>query len=298
MIQTTVYNTVPMDPSPTHRARSLRVEAIVLRHSDWGEADRMLTLFTLELGKVRALAKGARRPRSRKAGHLEPFTRVSLQLARGRDILLVTQADTQAAYSYLREDLMLTTYAAYVVELLDRFTYEEGENRALYRLLADTLDRLNRQDVIPSVKLTDMLESLDRQDGMPESAYPPELVVRYYEMRLLDFVGFRPQLFHCANCEKEIQAEDQFFSAEAGGVLCPKCGASAAGARPVTLDALRYMRHFQRSSFSEAARAQPATITFREMESLMQFYLTYLLERGLNTPAFLRRLRQEKAGNL
>ena len=268
-----------MEISPTHRARSLRVEAIVLRHSDWGEADRMLTLFTLEMGKMRALAKGARKPRSRKAGHLEPFTRVSLQLARGRDILLVTQADTLAAYSDLRDDLMRTTYAAYTVELLDRFTYEEGENRPLYRLLADTLDRLNRSD------------------ASAENYPPPDLVVRYYEMRLLDLVGFRPQLFQCANCGKDIQAEDQYFSAEAGGVLCPKCGLPAAGARPVSLEALRYMRHFQRSSFNEAARAQPATITFREMESLMQFYLTYLLERGLNTPAFLRRLRQENAGN-
>lgn len=260
---------------PPHRARSFRVEAVVLRHSDWGEADRLLTLFTLELGKVRALAKGARKPRSRKAGHLEPFTRANLLLARGRDILLVTQADTVAAYSALREDLMLTTYAAYVVELLDRFTYEEGENRALYRLLADTLRRLD------------------------ENA-PADLVARYYEMRLLDLVGFRPQLFHCANCSAEIQAEDQFFSAEAGGALCPKCGrapgaAMAAAARPVSLEALKYMRHFQRSSYQEAARAQPSWIITREIESLMQYYLTYLLERGLNTPAFLRRLRQDKS---
>lgn len=245
----------------------------MLRHSDWSEADRLLTLFTLELGKVRALAKGARKPRSRKAGHLEPFTRASLLLARGRDILLVTQADTLAAYSALREDLLRTTYAAYVVELLDRFTYEEGENRALYRLLADTLGRLD------------------------ENA-PAELAARYYEMRLLDLVGFRPQLFRCAGCGAEIQAEDQYFSAQAGGVLCPKCGRApgsemAAAARPVSMAALKYLRHFQRSSFVEAARAQPSTLAYREIEGLMQYYLTYLLERGLNTPAFLRRLRQE-----
>ena len=63
------------------------------------------------------------------------------------------------------------------------------------------------------------------------------------------------------------------------------------------MPALKFMRHFQRSSFAEASRARPATITGREIESLMQYYLTYLLERGLNSPAFLRRLRQDKAGN-
>lgn len=236
----------------------------------------MLILFTLELGKQRALAKGVRKPRSRKAGHLEPFTRTSLLLARGRDILLVTQADTLEAYTSLRDDLMLTTYAAYTIELIDRFTYEEGENHALYRLLTDTLERLNKSAI------------------SPENSPPPDLAVRYFELRLLDLTGFRPQLFNCANCGREIQAEDQFFSAEAGGVLCPNCGNPAA-ARPISLDALRYMRHFQRSSFSVASQAHPTTITFREIESLMQFYLTYLLERGLNTPAFLRRLRQESA---
>ena len=75
-------------------AHSFRVEAVVLRHSDWGEADRILTLYTRERGKVRAIAKGARKIRSRKAGHLEPFTRVTLQLAKGHDLLIVTQADT------------------------------------------------------------------------------------------------------------------------------------------------------------------------------------------------------------
>src|SRR5512135_827009 len=128
-----------------NRERSVRVEAVVLRHSDWGEADRLLWLYTRELGKVRAVAKGVRKPRSRKAGHLEPFTRVSLQLARGRDLLIITQAEMSEAFSSLRDDLLLATYAAYVVELLDRFTYEEGENRELFRLLSDTLSRLALQ---------------------------------------------------------------------------------------------------------------------------------------------------------
>jgi DNA repair protein RecO (recombination protein O) len=202
-----------------------------------------------------------------------------LQLARGREILLVTQADTLEAYPVLRDDLMLTTYAAYVIELLDRFTYEEGENRALYKLLVGTLARLGSRDAPAG------------------HAYNPDMVVRYYEMRLLDLLGFRPQLFQCTGCGAEIQPQDQFFSAEAGGVLCPNCGPRHAGARHISLLALKYLRHFQRSSFSEAARAQPNAVTNREIETLMQYYLTYLLERGLNTPAFLRRLRQEKAGH-
>jgi DNA repair protein RecO (recombination protein O) len=249
------------------RERSVRVEAIVLRHNDWGEADRLLGLFTREMGKLRAIAKGVRKPRSRKAGHLEPFTRVSLLLAKGRDMWIVTQAETVDAYLYLREDLERVGYAAYAVELLDRFTYEEGENPAMYRLLADTLARLDTES-------------------------DPELPIHYYEIRLLDLLGFRPQLFTCTSCGKETQPQDQYFSASLGGVLCPLCGAATAGAHPISMAALKYLRHFQRSTYPEAARARPGLDVEREIERLMGHYLTYLLERGLNSPAFLRRVRQ------
>jgi DNA repair protein RecO (recombination protein O) len=78
--------------------RSFRVEAVVLRHANWGEADRILTLYTREQGKLRAVAKGARKIRSRKAGHLEPFTHITLQLAKSRDIPIVTQVETLDPY--------------------------------------------------------------------------------------------------------------------------------------------------------------------------------------------------------
>src|SRR5512135_3085459 len=122
---------------------SFRVDAVILRHSDYGEADRLLTVYSAQLGKTRALVKGARKITSRKAGHLEPFTHVRLQLAKGRDLPLVTQADTVDAYLPLRENLVLTSQASYVIELLDRFTYEDGsENSAIFRLLTETLERL------------------------------------------------------------------------------------------------------------------------------------------------------------
>lgn len=256
------------NPHMPSRERSVRVEAVVLRHSDWGEADRLVGLFTRQLGKIRAIAKGVRKMHSRKAGHLEPFTHTSLLLARGRDMFIITQAETIQAHTRLREDLLLVGYASYVIELLDRFTYEEGENRAMYRLLVDTLGRLSTE--------ADTL-----------------LAVRYYEIRLLDLLGFRPQLFTCAHCGKEIIPEDQYFSAQEGGVLCPDCGRGTQGAHPISMLALKYLRHMQRSSYAEAARAQITPQTNREMEVLVQHYLTYLLERGLNTPLFIQRIKRD-----
>jgi DNA repair protein RecO (recombination protein O) len=249
--------------------RSFRVTAIVLRHADWGEADRLLTLFTRETGKLRAVAKGARKARSRKAGHLEPFTHVRLQLAKGRDLPIVTQADTVDAYIPIRDDLIKTGYAAYAAELLDRFTYEdETESSIPFRLLTETLGRISQE-----------------RDAW--------LAVRYYEMRLLDYLGFRPQLFKCANCEEDIEPADQYFSPLAGGVICPRCGGGLPGLWSISVYALKYLRHFQRSSYAEASRAHPTADVKRELETLMQGFFTYLLERELNTPGFMKQIRSE-----
>jgi len=247
-------------------SRSFRVEAVVLRHADWGEADRLLTLYTRERGKVRAIAKGARKIRSRKAGHLEPFTRVTLQLARGHDLLIVTQADTLDAYLPIHENLVKTSHASYVVELLDRFTYEDDtENTSIFRLLTEALTRLGKEA-------------------------DPWLASRYYEVRLLDLLGYRPHLFTCAKCGREIKAENQFFSAAQGGVLCPTCGTGMPGVWSVSVEALKYLRHFQRSSYSDAQRARPAAEVQDEVEALLQRYVTYLLERALNSPDFIRQI--------
>src|SRR4030067_583093 len=221
-------------PVDRYRQRLFRVEAIVLRDEDGGEADRLLGLSTAEAGKLRAIAKGARKPRSRKAGHLEPFTRVSLQVARGRDLPIITQAETLEAYLPLRDDLLRTTYAAYAVELLDRFTYEEGEPQGLYRLLTEPRERLCQPGEY-------------------------DFTTRFYEMRLLDLVGFRPQLFACTSCGNEIQAEDQYFSSGLGGGACPSCGPRSEDAYPVSMQVLKFLRHYQRSIYAEAPRPHPTS---------------------------------------
>lgn len=248
-------------------ARTQRIEAIILKHSDFGEADRLLTLFSREEGKLRALAKGARKPGSRKGGHLEPFSRANLLLGKGRDLAVVEQAEAIELNSALSQDLVALGYASYVVELLDKFSADHDENRGVYRLLRDTLARL-------------------------ASGEEMQLAVRFYEIKLLEQVGFRPELQHCLNCGKKIQPEDQYFSFEQGGVLCPDCGPQNRAAQRISLPALKLLRHLQRSEYAEAQRAKPEPHVQLELESLMNLYVTYLLERNLNTPRFLRRVRR------
>ena len=253
----------------TRESRTYRAQAIVLGHFEYGEADRILKLYTLEKGKLSAIAKGVRRISSRKAGHLEPFTHVSLFLAKGRNLDIITQAEALNPMIGLREDLQLMAQASYVVEVLDRFTYEEGQNLGLFRLLLQTLRRLETQ---PNV----------------------DTVIRYYEMRLLELLGYRPQLFECIDCGEAICAQDQFFSPLGGGVACPKCGPARGEAWPVKKDVLRYLRHFQRSDWGSIASVVIPESILREVTALTEAYVTYLLESKLNTPEFLRKVRGEQ----
>lgn len=251
--------------------RSFRVDSIVLKHQDYGEADRLLTIYTRQKGKLKTIAKGVRKVRSQKGGHLEPFTHASLLLATGRTWHIVSQAEAQEMFPNLTKDLEILGYASYLVELVDRFTFEEEENPPIFNLLRNSLARLDTGDP------------------------PAPLVVRYFEIRLLDLLGFRPELKNCVVTGNEIQPENQYFSAALGGVVSSQAGRTLTGAVPVSMSALKYLRHFQRSSFDQAAVAKPPDQVYQELEILMQYYLTYILERGLNTPGFLRRIRRDAA---
>jgi DNA repair protein RecO (recombination protein O) len=255
----------------TRESRTYQTQAIVLGHFEYGEADRILKLFTLERGKISAIAKGVRKISSRKAGHLEPFTHVQLFLAKGRDLDIITQAEALKTMAGLRADLQRMSLASYVVEVLDRFTYEEGPNPGLYRLLSQTLQRL------------EVLENMTT-------------AVRYYEIRLLDLLGYRPQLFDCIDCGTAIQAQDQFFSPLGGGVACPACGRGRAEAWPIGTDVLRYLRHFQRSDWQAVAPVVIPEPINHGIASLAEAYFTYLLETQLNTPKFMRKIQGLNGG--
>jgi len=256
--------------------RLYRTEAIILRHADLGEADRLLTIFTPARGKLRVVAKGARKPASRKGGHVELFTRSTLLVARARNLDIVSQAETVEAYRALREDLLRSTYAHYIVELLDRFTSDEQESAELYDLLADTLSRL-----------------CDAED--------PALLARFYELRLLTLAGYQPRLFDCARCGqtlREIESESPpyGFDCGRGGVLCDECAPHSREALPLSLAALKVLRHAARVEWPAFAALKLRLLVAREVEQTMQRYITYILERNLKSVEFLRTLRLESAG--
>ena len=249
------------------RARAIRTETIVLRQQVFGEADRLLTLLTPDRGKLRAIAKGVRRPSSRKGGHLDLFMRSDVVLALGRNLDIITQAQTLESYLALRDDLLRSTYASYCVELVDSFTPEGETNHELYWLLADTLSHLSGSNNL-------------------------SLITRYYELHLLELAGFRPELERCLGQGECVQPEDQYFDPLVGGVLCPRCGSQRKGAWPISMDALRLMRFMQRSPYGAVANLRVRRNVVTELERTHLRYITMQLERQLKSVDFLERVRR------
>lgn len=253
----------------SNRERSIRTEAIILRRRDFGEADRILVLFSRKLGRISGIAKGSRKPSSKLSGHLELFGRGSFLVSRGRNLHLITQAETIESYQNLRDNLVGIGLGSYVVELVDAFTYEEGSNLKLYDLVLATLESLNR-------------------------GADPAIVVRYYELHLLDLVGFRPEFFNCVECGQKITEQNQFLSGDLGGVVCPECvsGVSQAAVRPISARILKYLRHFQRSSLQSLLELTIPADILQGLEQNIRYYLTHVLEGQLNSPDFLNRMKE------
>jgi len=247
------------------RARLYKTEAIVLRSMDLGEADRVLTVLTPRLGKLRIIAKGIRRPRSRLGGGLEPFSDVHLVLAIGRTFDVVTQVALEDPHLGLRNDLHSTAGAWYLVELADRFCEGSADSHDAFVLLAQGLAAL---------------------DAAPEEV-SRELIARWFELHLLEAMGFRPELGQCLECGAEIGPAGNAFSAVAGGVLGPECVHTALNARPIDADALKVLRHLQRTSLADVLRLRLPGATHREVERLLHATVSAILERELRSREFL-----------
>lgn len=249
--------------------RAFRSHVLILRRRDFGEADRILTVLTPGHGRRDVIAKGARKPISQRTGHVELYTLAEMQIGVGRDLDIATQATLINPWLPLRENLQRGAYAGYAAELLIRFTGDAGdEPAALFELLQMTFEALSNDA-------------------------DPRLAIRYYEIRLLEIVGFRPQLQNCVITREPIEPQDQYFSYEGGGAVCPAAARGGGGALvPLSLDALKVLRYIQRTPYDEVKILKVGASLHAELERVIQGYIVYLLERRLESVDFIRRVRE------
>ncbi|MBI2846922.1 MAG: DNA repair protein RecO [Chloroflexi bacterium] len=250
------------------KPRTYKTKAIILKQVPLGEADKILTLYTPYMGKLRAVAKGVRKPRSKLSGHVEPLTHAALMLAQGRNLDIVTQSQTIDSFIYLRQDLHLTSSAIYLAELTDCFTVENEEDPTLFQLLLHSLHRLS--------------------EGMCS-----ETILRLYEIRLLENLGYRPEIRKCVYCGT-LTPSPCYFSPSGGGLLCLKCRHKESLAHPISPDALKIMQILQETNPYTHEELQFPKGVARELEHILRSYISYLLERQLKSTSFLDILKQSE----
>lgn len=229
----------------------------MLRTLDLGEADRVLTLLTRHFGKIRVIAKGIRRPTSRLSGHAEPLAHATFQLARGRELDILTGAESRSTYRYLREDLGRIAAGWYLAELADRFTADHAPAAPAFDLLETALRHL-------------------------DAGHPTGLVMRWWDLHLLDRTGFRPQLGACARCSGELREIANGWSALEGGVVCDTCiDHSTVGMPALSVRALKSLRYLLVSDFAAAAMLRVDAALERELERHLRSFLQYVLDRDI-----------------
>ncbi len=248
--------------------RTYHCEALTLKQAPFGEADLLVTLFSRERGKLRAVAKGARRSNSKLVGHLEPITHLRLALNRGRNLDYVTQAQVIDSFPAVKNDLQAIARGFYVAELVDGFASEAHQNLPLYDLALAALGRV-------------------AQDSNPD------LVLRAFELGLLRVSGFMPELYRCVECGEGLVPERHRFSIDLGGVLCLECRPPSAQIRPLTLRALKVLRLLDRTSLADLHPLQIDDALARELKTLLESAVEFWLDKRVMSQSVLDQVAME-----
>ncbi|GFE57648.1 DNA repair protein RecO [Geobacter sp. AOG1] len=247
--------------------RTTECESIILGATDYGEADRLVTFFCHEHGKLRGVARGAKRSRQRFGGALEPFARLHLQVSLKEGLVRIQGADILTVFPGIRTDLGRIGCAGYACELVDRLLPEGGANPRLFRLLAAFLEFLDHSPYAESAR-------------------------RFFEINLLNILGYRPALEHCAGCGAGLAGLERLgFSATAGGILCRNCGT---GSMPVTAATVTLLHRCLSTGRFGAVDFPPSALA--EAGKLLDASIAIHLSRPLNSLVFLCELKEQAPG--
>ena len=242
--------------------KSFRSQGIVLESKPLGEADLMVTLLTSDEGKLRAVARGARKTTSKLVGHLEPLNRVDMSVARGKEFQYVSQAQVLENFLPLKTGLGGVTRGLYMAELASWYAVEEAPGSRIHDLLLDGLRFL------PECK-------------------NPDIVLRCFEMQMLKVSGFMPELYCCVDCGEELSPQGHQFSPALGGTLCDRCRPSGVAVRPMSLDALKVLRFLANTTMPEADRLRLENELAEEVSRLLSLLLSYWPDHEIRSRRFM-----------
>jgi len=248
----------------------LKTEAVVLRMQEYGESSKILTLYTRDYGRLKVLAKGARRLKSRFGGVLDLINYITIVFYQKetRDLQLLSQADLVRPFLHLREDLHRLALASALVELIDRTESGQMPNPRLFKLLVGCLI------------------------GIDESGNA-EVYFDYFTLHFLGFAGFRPRLRRCLHCGQKPKGYVVNFQFRRGGYFCENCSSNnQEGGLQVSVATIHSLLALRDAKFTTVGQFSFSQTIQREIEALFLYFLRYHVEGFRNSTSleFLQRL--------
>ncbi len=247
-----------------------KTEAIILNSYDFGESDRIIAFYTPGHGKIKGIAKGARRSRKRFVGNLDVLSHVTLIFFRTEKSELVRVEDAALIEGFpgLKSDIDRLSQACYLLELVSEMTREGQVMPRVFEILLDFIRML-------------------------DSGHDPGVIIRFFEIKLLSILGYLPYLEGCVVCKEAFdgQAVKLFFSSEKGGAVCGRCSAGQSGLINMTAGTAKLLSAAEKLDGGKLARLKPSAAFLDESERLLDDFIKHQIGRELKTKKFLSKLR-------
>lgn len=244
-----------------------KTEGIVLKSMEYEEADKIVTIYTKNYGKITAIAKGVRKTKSKFGSSLEILTHSNFLIYKGRNIDIVSQTEILESFFSTSKEVIKFAFAVNCVEVVNRLTEEQEINIGLFNLLKEVLHYL-------------------------KGSNDPKLLTLSFKWQTISILGYRPSLDHCCRCNKS--AEDQkemYFNIKEGGLVCNNCIAKdKEGCVKVSLYFNKLVRKILITPLSTISSATIPDKKMKELEKITDLYITYHSEKSFKTDRFLKTL--------
>jgi len=234
-----------------------KTRGIVIKRTNLGEADRILTIFTEKFGKIKAVAKGARKTLSKLAGNLELFCLDEFLIAEGRNLDIVAGAEVRKCYFNLRNDLRGTQIAFYLAEIIDKMTEEKEPHPEIFDLIENTLENIN--------------------------SHENNILISYFEINFLSESGFNPELYKCIVCGKKLEESSCGFNYSAGGLVCQNCHKDI----KVSSNAVKILRIFLKHKIAIIKKLKPDKKLSKEITKITRDYLKTILQKEIKSESYI-----------
>lgn len=246
-----------------------KTEAIVLKQFDLGEADKIITFYTKDNGKVRAVARGVRKSRNSISGLVLPFSYNLVTFYRGRSLDRINQIENIFSFSQLREDLTLMAYTSFMAELVEKVGLEDQPNQNLFSLLLASFHHLTKteKEKYKYIELT-------------------------FKVHLLSITGLKPELDKCVYCGKVFQfSKTHLFSIDQGGIICEECYSEQKRSQQISGEALRILNRIFTNGLKPFNNLIISERAFGELDELINSFLLYHLDIELKSLNFLNMIK-------